>query len=682
MKNLSVKMQIILLVLSSLITLALITTYISVNDSKSTLMKKSYDQLTMVRDIKKSRIETFFDRKIKDITLLASSEEIHNMVNDLIFVTEMLDVEDKEKFPVQDPAVQRVIKESERYFLDYIKTYNYYDLFIICPDHGHVMYTVAKEADFGENLIHGKLKESGLARAYMAALENKRPTFVDMEPYAPSNNEPAMFLATPIMDVNNNIEAVLVFQISDKSINRIMKYRQGYGKTQEDYLVGADKLMRSDSYLDPKNHTLIASFANPSIGSVDTEASHSALSGHTDTKVIIDYNGNPVLSSFTSINVGQDFSWAILSEIDEAEVLEAPNRLRNNIIISSLTVLVIIVIIAFIMINISIIRPIERFKDVLLQIGKNHDLTIKVDTNTPQELSLMGKSFNHLLNELRDLIETSKQGSSENASISHELSTTALGVGENVEKSVTVINEATTQATDIQNEITLSIADAQESKQDIIKANDNLKDARDEIITLTTNVQKSAQTEIELAEKMSTLSNDANEVKVVLEVISDIADQTNLLALNAAIEAARAGEHGRGFAVVADEVRKLAERTQKSLTDINATINIIVQSINDVSGQMSINSDEIQALSNVASDVEEKINMSVSIVNHAVEASDKTVNDFEHTGKSVEAIVNSVTQINEISAQNARNVEEIAAAAEHLNAMTDELHNKLERFHT
>jgi methyl-accepting chemotaxis protein len=195
-------------------------------------------------------------------------------------------------------------------------------------------------------------------------------------------------------------------------------------------------------------------------------------------------------------------------------------------------------------------------------------------------------------------------------------------------------------------------------------------------------VQETAQTEVELSYKMNQLSSDATQVKSILEVIGDIADQTNLLALNAAIEAARAGEHGRGFAVVADEVRKLAERTQKSLVEINATINVIVQSIMDASTQMSQNSEEIQSLASAASEVEAKINESVSIVQLAVRATDKTVKDFEATGKSVENIAQKVSTINDISATNARNVEEIAAAAEHLNSMTEELNSKLEIFRT
>ncbi len=188
--------------------------------------------------------------------------------------------------------------------------------------------------------------------------------------------------------------------------------------------------------------------------------------------------------------------------------------------------------------------------------------------------------------------------------------------------------------------------------------------------------------EIELAQNMETLSSDAAEVKTILTVISDIADQTNLLALNAAIEAARAGEHGRGFAVVADEVRKLAERTQKSLIEINATINVIVQAITDASMKMGENSKEIQELANTAQNVENKINTIVTMGERTVRVSDKTVKDFEDTNANIEQIVSKIIEVNDLSSTNARSVEEIASAAEHLNALTDQLNTKLETFHT
>jgi len=330
----------------------------------------------------------------------------------------------------------------------------------------------------------------------------------------------------------------------------------------------------------------------------------------------------------------------------------------------------------------SITKVVSRLQEHMQTIAETKDLTLVCKIESNDELGQIAKELNTLISAIHTLVADAKSSSNENASIAHELSTTAIGVGNNVEQSVNVVNATNEKAKNIKSDMENSVQEAQSSKEDIVRANENLEGVKDDIIKLTSSVQESAQKESELAQEMERLAGEATQVKEVLNVISDIADQTNLLALNAAIEAARAGEHGRGFAVVSDEVRKLAERTQKSLVEINATINVIMQSITDASGSMNINAKDIQALSDVSSEVEIKINETVTLVNEAVKATDKTVESFEVSGRDVEAIATQINEINELSSQNARNVEEIASAAEHLNSMTDNLHTQLETFKT
>lgn len=366
---------------------------------------------------------------------------------------------------------------------------------------------------------------------------------------------------------------------------------------------------------------------------------------------------------------------AIMETIEHAE-----SALINQVLIMATVDIVILLLILF-AISRAVLGPIDKLKDLLQNVTTGDgDLTRRINVDAKDEIGMIAIEINEFMESIHEIVKESKNASKENVEYANELNQNAYAIGQRAENRSAVILEAGEKTKTIKGIVSQSLEEATHTKDDMIQANDELNDAKENTIRLSESITQALQREQEINDKLNHLNNEVDQIKGVLSIIADIADQTNLLALNAAIEAARAGEHGRGFAVVSDEVRKLAERTQKSLTEINSTVNIVVQSITESTEAMNSNAKSFDELYDLSQSVESKIINSVDVMRKAVDASEKSLNMSKTVGKNMDDMAQGMETIEDLSTKDAASVEEIAATAEHLHKLIDDLNAKLDYF--
>jgi methyl-accepting chemotaxis protein len=316
----------------------------------------------------------------------------------------------------------------------------------------------------------------------------------------------------------------------------------------------------------------------------------------------------------------------------------------------------------------------------LKTIEETKDLSKDIMIDTKDELREIAVAYNSFRASIHATMQNALNSVDSSASNASQMLDEAESIAKNSQDMSSVIATMAHRGEEIKEALEDSKELAQNSKEQINTAYETLQSATDSIQKLASQVEESSHKEMEMAEKINQLSQDASDVKNVLTVINDIAEQTNLLALNAAIEAARAGEHGRGFAVVADEVRQLAEKTQKSLSEINATINVIMQNIMEASAEMNQNAKDISSMTETSEDVLKEVEWVNTIMDEATKMIETSAQSIEKNAEGVEQMAQDLSDTNKLSEDNSQKVASISQSSSDLAGKVSEIKERVNAF--
>ena len=339
------------------------------------------------------------------------------------------------------------------------------------------------------------------------------------------------------------------------------------------------------------------------------------------------------------------------------------------------------IIISLIIIIKMVTNPVNRVVSLVQDIAQGEgDLTKRLEVTTTDEMGELSIWVNVLMENLQGIITQVVNSTQQIATASREIATTSEQMARGSESQKNQITEVVTAMEEMASTIIEVAKNASNTSDTAYQAMESAKKGGEVVNQTIEGIEKVANAVEDSTSRISGLGNRAEEIGEIIEVVDDIADQTNLLALNAAIEAARAGEQGRGFAVVADEVRKLAERTTSATKEVSSTIKTIQEETNSAVSSMKVGTDNVHRGVSLVNQSGDALNEIIEESKRITELVVQIANAAGQQSQTAEEISKSFESISAVTHQSAISTQEEARAIHELNKQIEGLESLVMRF--
>ena len=635
---------------------------------RAQLIDDSYYVLDLSKEMMQKNLLENLNRNINLVKVISETAEVEEVYRSLKEYKENLrkNVDGSVKYDMN--RYQQLTETTSNYFEDFLAAWQFDNAIIVDKD-GFVMYMQNPDGHFAKALNSKNLTTTPLASIYNNLLNVNKPVLSDYN-INPYSGKPQFYIGAPIIIKGEQLGYFIV-QLDNNKLNAIMGSGfKRHNETHEVLVSGTDYLMRSNSILVSENTVL-----NTKIAEEPVDLALKNGSGYTE---VFNFRGKKIFCSYSLIdfkeqlNFFTDFKWVILSEMEVNEAFKPIIKIRRMLFSISIVLIVFIILLSYYFAR-SATKPLIQLSKSVEEIGNGQLNSTLEQTNRSDEIGVLFTSFEKMKTSLHNQINQIIEAVNVLTTSATEITTTITQLASSTNETVTALSQTSTTMQEVQQtaqqtrEKAVQVIESSESTRDVSVNGENAVLANKEGMLV---IQKQMD---KIAESIVKLSEQSRSIGTIMDTINDLSEQSNLLAVNAAIEAAKAGEEGKGFAVVATEIKNLATQSKKATNEVR---NILAE-IQKATSKTVMSTEEGSKAVIMGIEYSENtvgaIKQLTEVLDQAVSSANKIGASVQQQFVGIDQVTSAMHNINDASKQNLEGTNQLEQAATKLLDLGEQL---------